>query len=163
MKYQSLLHMAVDKLAETKKYFKWLKVKHPPKLDITMQKLHQEAFLKIDCLECANCCKTTSPIFYTKDIERAAKALRLKAIEFEQQYLQIDSDGDYVLRQAPCPFLMSDNYCSIYESRPTACREYPHTNRKNFLQITELTFNNYVLCPAVVNIVEGLKKIYTVK
>jgi uncharacterized protein len=162
MNVQSTLNSAKDKKVENKKYLKWLKAKHPPKLDVTVQNFHEEVFESMDCLQCANCCKTTSPIFYKKDIERAAKALRMKAVEFEHQYLYVDGDGDYVLHSAPCPFLMDDNACNIYEDRPTACREYPHTNRKNFIQLIDLTYNNTLVCPAVVNIVEKLKLVFNV-
>ncbi len=64
-----------------------------------------------------------------------------------------------VLKTAPCSFLdESDNTCFIYDVRPKACAEYPHTNRKKFIQITELTVNNTFICPATYNIVEALKK-----
>src|SRR3954451_15961857 len=111
------------KIAETntKKLFENLKRKKPNNLDDVVHKLHDEVFEKIDCLECANCCKTTSPIFYQKDIERLAKHFRLSPSKFIEQYLHIDEDKDYVLNQAPCPFLGMDNYCSVYEFRPNAC------------------------------------------
>ena len=102
---------------------------------------------------------TTSPIFYPTDIERVAQALRMKPGDFIQKYLRIDEDKDYVLQQAPCPFLDSENYCSIYESRPKACREYPHTDRKKVVQIMELTYKNTLVCPAVLHITEKLKSI----
>ncbi|MFM2191149.1 MAG: hypothetical protein RLZZ118_106 [Bacteroidota bacterium] len=156
----ALLQKGKEEKKANEKYLQWLKRKHPPKLDITIQHIHDVVFEKIDCLHCANCCKTTSPIFYPKDIERAAKALRMKAVDFEKNYLRIDEDKDFVLQSSPCPFLMEDNACSIYESRPTACREYPHTNRKNFVQITELTYKNTLVCPAVVKIVDELKEVY---
>jgi uncharacterized protein len=160
MPYQHLLEQAQQDKALNKKYLQWLKTKRPQKLDITIQQIHHTTFDNIDCLQCANCCKTTSPIFYAKDVERAAKHLRIKAVDFEKQYLRIDGDGDFVLQQSPCAFLMDDNMCSIYEARPNACREYPHTNRKNFHQITDLTYNNSLICPAVVSILDQLKKVY---
>ena len=98
-------------------------------------------------------------IFYNRDIERLAKYLKQKPGDFIETYLRIDEDKDYVLRQAPCPFLGSDNYCSVYEARPTACREYPHTDRKRMEQILDLTFQNTIVCPAVLEITERLKKI----
>ncbi len=145
--------------AENKKFLLSLKKKNPRKLDDVVHDLHNEAFEKMDCLGCANCCKTTSPIFYPTDIERAAQALRMKPGDFIQKYLRIDEDKDYVLQQAPCPFLDSENYCSIYESRPKACREYPHTDRKKVIQIMELTYKNTLVCPAVLHITEKLKSI----
>lgn len=100
------------------------------KMDTIVQQLHDEVSEKIDCLTCANCCRSLGPAIYDKDIERMAKALRIKPSEVVSSYLRIDEDGDYVFKSMPCPFLMNDNYCSIYESRPKACREYPHTVRK---------------------------------
>lgn len=117
------------------------------KMDTIVQQLHDEVFEKIDCLTCANCCRSLGPAIYDKDIERMAKALRIKPSEVVSSYLRIDEDGDYVFKSMPCPFLMDDNYCSIYESRPKACREYPHTDRKNFEQIYKLTVKNTSTCP----------------
>jgi Fe-S-cluster containining protein len=145
---------------ENRKLFDKLKRKKPLALDETVHQLHREAFEDIDCLHCANCCKTTSPIFYEKDIERAAKNQRIKPGEFIDKYLHIDEDKDYVLNSAPCPFLDGENYCLIYEDRPAACREYPHTSRKRMYQIMDLTYRNTLVCPAVLRITEELKKIY---
>lgn len=117
------------------------------KMDTIVQQLHNEVSEKIDCLTCANCCRSLGPAIYDKDIERMAKALRIKPSEVVSSYLRIDEDGDYVFKSMPCPFLMDDNYCSIYESRPKACREYPHTDRKNFEQIYKLTVKNASTCP----------------
>jgi Fe-S-cluster containining protein len=144
---------------ENRIFFDKLKRTKPKNLDHQFHTLHEEVFEEIDCLACANCCKTTSPIFYNRDIERLAKHFRIKPGEFIDKYLRIDEDKDYVLRQAPCPFLGSDNYCSVYESRPNACREYPHTDRKRMEQILDLTYRNTLVCPAVLEITERLKKI----
>ena len=97
----------------TKKLFENLKRKRPNSLDDVVHKLHDEAFEKIDCLKCANCCKTTSPIFYDRDIDRIAKRLRVRPSDFIAQYLHQDEEGDYVLNSAPCTFLDEDNYCTI--------------------------------------------------
>ncbi len=145
-------------LPQSKQFFEKLKRKKPKNLDDAFHDLHDEAFEQMDCLTCANCCKTTSPIFYQRDIERLSKSMRLRPSEFITKYLHIDEDGDYVLNVAPCPFLDSENYCTVYEDRPTACREYPHTNRKRMVQILDLTLKNTEICPAVFWIVEELKK-----
>ena len=132
------------------------KLKKVKKLDDQFHELHYEAFEKIDCLDCANCCKTTSPIFYDADIERVAKAVKMKSGVFIDTYLHRDTDGDYVLNEAPCPFLGFDNKCIVYESRPRACREYPHTNRKRMHQILKLTVENTQVCPAVHDIMKEM-------
>jgi len=123
-------------------------------LDPIFQAAHETVFAEVDCLECANCCKTTSPIFYQGDIERMSKTLKMKPSVFIDQYLVMDDDQDWVLKEAPCPFLGHDNKCIVYESRPTACREYPHTNRKRVFQILDLTLKNTLVCPAVLEILQ---------
>ncbi|NDW19512.1 YkgJ family cysteine cluster protein [Dysgonomonas sp. 216] len=125
-------------------------------MDTVVHILHNEAFEKIDCLECANCCRTLGPAIYDRDIERMAKAVKMKPSTFVEQYLQVDEDGDYVFKTMPCPFLMPDNYCSIYEARPKACREYPHTDRKKFSQIYKLTVKNASTCPVAYEVLTGL-------
>lgn len=142
-----------------KKFLLSLKKRDPRKIDDAFHILHEEVFEEVDCLTCANCCKTTSPIFYDTDIERLAKELRIKAVDFVDKYLKVDDDGDQVLKSSPCPFLGDDNYCSVYEARPKACREYPHTDRKKMVQIMELTHKNTQVCPAAYEIVERLKKV----
>jgi len=151
---------AKDKHIENKKFFAKLKKRTPKKLDETMQKLHDAEFSKTDCLSCGNCCKTTGPFFSDKDVDRISKFLKIKPTKFEEQYLRTDEDGDLVLKEVPCVFLGHDNYCSIYEVRPKACREYPHTNRKKFQQISELTLKNVEICPAAFNIVEKMKTVF---
>jgi uncharacterized protein len=150
---------AKQKSAENKKFLQSLKKKDPRKVDDAFHTLHEEVFEEIDCLTCANCCKTTSPIFYQTDIERVAKSLRMKPGDFIEKYLRVDEDKDFVLKSSPCPFLDADNYCKVYEDRPKACREYPHTDRKKMVQIMELTHKNTLVCPAVLEMTERLKKI----
>ncbi len=125
-------------------------------LDLEVQDIHDDVVAEIDCLSCANCCKMLGPAIYDRDIERMAKALRMKPSEVVQQYLRVDSDGDHVFRSMPCPFLMADNYCSIYEHRPKACREYPHTDRRKFSQIYMLTVKNTETCPVAYEVLKRL-------
>jgi hypothetical protein len=153
-----LPRLAKDKHNENKKFFAKLKKKPPKQLDYLMQELHEDEFDRTDCLQCANCCKTTGPLFTDKDIARIAKHLKMKVQKFTERFLRIDEDNDHVLQQVPCTFLGADNYCSIYEVRPKACREFPHTDRKKFHQISNLTLKNVAICPAAFNIVEEIKK-----
>jgi uncharacterized protein len=140
-----------------KKLFKSLASTNPKQLDSMFHEAHEEAFQEIDCLECANCCKTTSPIFRNVDINRISSKLKLKPSDFIDKYLVLDDENDYVLKQAPCPFLLEDNRCSIYEFRPQACREYPHTDRKAMHQILHLTSKNQLICPAVAVMLEKIR------
>ena len=156
---KELPELAKEKHLESKKYFAKLKKRTPKNLDVVMQELHNNEFKNTDCLTCGNCCKTTSPIFTDRDIERISKHLKMKVVNFISQYLDRDADDYYVLKTAPCSFLdLNDNTCFIYDVRPKACKEYPHTNRRKFIQLTDLTLSNVEICPAAFNIVEALKK-----
>ncbi|MCR9265579.1 MAG: YkgJ family cysteine cluster protein [Flavobacteriaceae bacterium] len=155
---EELPKRAKEKHAENKKFFAKLKKRPPKDLDYTMQQLHAEEFERTDCLTCANCCKTTGPLFTNADVERIAKHFRLRPSQFIDQYLRVDEENDYVLQEVPCAFLGADNYCSIYDVRPKACREFPHTDRKKFQQISNLTLKNVAICPAAFHIVEEMKR-----
>jgi len=157
---QKLQEEANNSSKENKRFLEKLKKKKPKDLDIVVADLHYEVFEYIDCLECANCCKSISPVIIDRDIDRIAKHLKISPSEMTKQHLELDKDDDYVFRETPCPFLMPDNYCMIYEVRPRACREYPHTNRKRFFQINTLTWKNTFICPAVFDVVDKLKEIY---
>ena len=148
---------ARSKRKENKVFFKRLKSTSPKQLDRQFHEAHEEAFAHIDCLSCANCCKTTGPLFTDKDINRLAKHFGQRPADFIDDYLRVDEDGDFVLQSVPCPFLGEDNYCSVYEVRPKACREFPHTNRNRMHQILELTRKNIEVCPAVFEMVERMK------
>ncbi len=153
----ALPKLAKDNHKENKTFFTKLKKRPPKKLDYIMQELHEEEFKKTDCLTCANCCKTTGPLFTDKDVQRIAKHFKQKPQQFIETYLRVDEDKDYVLKSVPCTFLGADNYCSIYDVRPKACSEFPHTDRKKFQQISDLTLKNVAVCPAAFNIVEKMK------
>ena len=143
---------------EHKKFLEWLRKKPPKNLDYQVKEVHEQVSAEIDCLECANCCKTTGPLFTDKDIERIAKHLRMKIAVFEQKFLRTDEDQDKVLQNLPCWFLGSDNLCSIYEVRPKACREFPHTDRKKIYQINHLTLKNTIICPIAFTFVQKLEE-----
>ena len=120
--------------------------------------LHEDAFSKIDCLQCANCCKNYSPRFKNPDIKRIAKVLNIKEGELVAQYLRLDEEGDYVVKRTPCPFLAEDNTCNIYEDRPSDCRRYPYTDEDVFLKRANLTLKNVMICPAAFTVMENLLK-----
>ncbi|NND15953.1 MAG: YkgJ family cysteine cluster protein [Eudoraea sp.] len=150
--------MAGNKRKENKRFFSLLKKKPPKGLDALMAELHEAEFQKTDCLDCANCCRTTGPLFTQTDIERLSKFFKIRPAHFIDTYLRVDEDNDYVLQSVPCPFLGSDNYCSVYDQRPKACREFPHTNQRKFQNRASLNLKNVAICPAAYNIVEALKQ-----
>ncbi len=118
--------------------------------------LHEEAFTKIDCLQCANCCKNYSPRFKMPDIKRISKWLGMKETEFITTYLTMDTEGDYVSKTKPCPFLGEDNFCTIYEERPSDCHRFPYTDEDVLLKRPLITLKNSTFCPAVYFVLEKL-------
>jgi len=121
-----------------------------------LPRLHEEAFEKIDCLKCANCCKNYSPRFKTPDVKRISKLLKLKESVFIETYLKVDEEGDFVARSMPCPFLGEDNYCQIYEDRPSDCHRFPYTDEDVIVKRQPLTLKNATFCPITYYVLEGL-------
>ncbi len=124
-----------------------------------LPELHDEAFSKIDCLQCANCCKNYSPRFKTPDIKRISRHLKMKEGDFIETYLKLDEDGDYVARSLPCPFLGADNHCRIYDNRPSDCVRFPYTDEDVILRRPALTLKNSSFCPIVYHVLEALTKV----
>ena len=150
--------LALQKQKEHRKFLATLKKKAPKNLDKIVQEVHTEVFREIDCTKCANCCKILGPLFTESDISRIAKHFRMRLLVFEDMYLRVDEDNDKVFKSMPCPFLGEDNLCFIYDVRPKACREFPHTDRKKIYQINHLTIQNTLICPAVYLFVEKLQE-----
>ncbi len=148
------------KSAENNKAYKqFLQRADKNKVLAVLPALHEKAFEKINCLSCANCCKNYSPRFKTPDIKRISKHLKLKESVFIETYLRIDEDGDYVTRKHPCPFLGGDNYCSIYDERPSDCVRFPYTDEDVFIKKQNITLKNSTFCPIVVDVLEELLKL----
>jgi len=145
---------------EIRRVFKQLKKKKPKHLDNIVHNLDTEVLDSIDCLSCANCCKTLGPRVTDNDVAKLSKFLKMKPSDFVSESLKIDEDKDFVFKEMPCPFLMLDNYYIVYESRPKACREYPHTDRKRFYQLLSLTEKNIETCPAVLEISKEIVKAF---
>lgn len=139
-----------------KQYKQFLQRADKNKVLKVLPDLHEEAFEKIDCLTCGNCCKNYSPRFKTPDIKRISKSLRLKESAFIDTYLDLDTDGDYVAKTKPCPFLGADNYCSIYEDRPSDCKRFPYTDEDVLIKRPAITLKNSTFCPAVHHVLECL-------
>lgn len=141
-----------------KKYKHFLTRTDKNKILKKLPELNTEAFEKIDCLKCANCCRNYSPRFKTPDIKRISKHLKMKEGDFIETYLRLDEDGDYVTKGAPCPFLGEDNYCNIYENRPSDCHRFPYTDEDVFVKRPAITLKNSTFCPIVFYVLENLIK-----
>jgi len=139
-----------------KKYKQFLQKPDKKSLLKVLPDLHDEAFEKIDCLDCAACCKNYSPRFKGPDIKRISKHVGMRETEFIDKYLVMDNDGDYVANTKPCPFLGADNFCSIYDKRPSDCERFPYTDEDVFFKRPAITLKNVTFCPAVFHVFERL-------
>lgn len=140
---------------------KHLKKKKPKDLDKVFYRFHNYVFEhEIDCLQCANCCRSLGPGITDNDVQRISKALKSKPSVVYESYFNVDEDNDIVFKEMPCPFLLDDNYCMIYDSRPKACKEYPHSDRKRMNQILSICLKNTLICPAMFLIFRKLREIY---
>jgi uncharacterized protein len=154
---KDVLHNWEKKSAERQKLYKqFLQKADKNKVLKQLPGIHEEAFSKIDCLQCANCCKNYSPRFKTPDIKRIAKHLRMKESVFIETYLKVDEDGDFVAKSTPCPFLGNDNYCSIYDERPSDCHRFPYTDEDVIIKRQALTLKNSTFCPITYYTLEKL-------
>ncbi len=144
---------------QQKKYKSYLERADKNKVLRQLPQLHEEAFEKIDCLQCAACCKNYSPRFKTPDVKRISKHLRMKESDFIETYLNVDEEGDFVVKSTPCPFLGSDNFCSIYDERPSDCARFPYTDEDVFFKRQKLTLKNATFCPITVFVLEKLTEV----
>ena len=131
----------------------------PEGMEELVEKTDAKVWEQVHCMECANCCKTMTPVYTKDDIVRIATHLRMKPADFRSKWLKKEEDtGNWVNNEVPCRFL-ADNKCSIYEVRPIDCAEFPHHNKKPFDAYNETFKNNLVHCPATLHLIERLKKV----
>jgi Fe-S-cluster containining protein len=134
--------------------------KNPPKgldqLTITVEK---EVWKEVDCLSCANCCKTMSPTYTLKDIKRIAAYLGMPVNTFKKKWLLKEKgfDGDWINKNLPCQFLdLKNNMCGIYAVRPVDCSGFPHLSRKRMVDYMHVHKQNIEYCPATFKMVEKM-------
>ncbi len=79
-----------------KKYKQFLQKPDKKSLLKVLPDLHDEAFEKIDCLDCAACCKNYSPRFKGPDIKRISKHVGMRETEFIDKYYNYYNVNNYV-------------------------------------------------------------------
>ena len=151
-------HRRKDAKKSIKKKLQRLEQHTGKHLDRLADAVHEEVFAKVDCLDCANCCTTIPPIVNRTDSDRIARHLGMSSAAFHEKYLVTDEDGDTVMKTVPCVFLGDGHHCEIYDVRPKACRQYPHTDGSEFSKHMDLHRDNVMHCPAVWHIVEELER-----
>ena len=159
--YKQLIKTIVKKAKvegkENKRFFHRLKKKKPAGLTKAFRTYHDEAFAHLNCLNCANCCRTALAVFEKPDIRRISKHFEMTEKDFIKKYLKPHPDYEYLIKTLPCPFLAEDNKCSIYEIRPTGCRTYPPARLQLSEEQLDVLHDNIEICPAVSEMVEKVK------
>ncbi|MBI9103573.1 MAG: YkgJ family cysteine cluster protein [Spirochaetales bacterium] len=135
-----------------------LKKMKPREAEDLLTELDEKIFSQIDCLECGNCCRALGPRLIDRDLRSLGAELGLKPGSFRKSYVVLDEDGDMVFSKMPCPFLEDDNKCAVYEGRPKACAEYPHTSGRQVQGRLGLLMKNAETCPAVFLMLDELRK-----
>lgn len=133
--------------------------KDPPrKLDLLIAQSEKEVWTEVDCLSCANCCRSMTPTYNLADMKRIAAHLGMSLRAFQDKWLyQEKGTGDWLNRSTPCQFLdLADNKCSIYDVRPADCAGFPHLPKKKMVDYMHVHKQNVEFCPATHNLVEKL-------
>lgn len=147
-----------------KRFLTKLEKNTPRGLDAIAEKTSAEVWEEVDCLSCANCCKTMSPTYTTKDVKRISEHLNMTPKAFRDKWLRKDSTGDWMNKTEPCQFLnLENNYCSIYEVRPADCAGFPHHTKKRMKQYIHVHQQNIEYCPATYKLVEKMKDLFSQK
>jgi len=134
--------------------------KHPPRgLDTLTAALEPQVWKEVDCLTCANCCKTMTPTYTKTDIKRIAAHFKVTPKAFSDKWLKYDKkDNDWQNKTEPCQFLnLKDNKCSIYEVRPADCAGFPHLPKKKMVEYMHVHKQNIEFCPATYKLVEKMQ------
>ena len=133
--------------------------KNPPKkLDQLTTIVEKEVWKEVNCLTCANCCKTMTPTYTAKDMNRISSHFEMTVQEFKDKWLYKErSSGDWMNRKTPCQFLdLKTNMCTIYEIRPADCAGFPHLPKRKMVEYMHVHKQNLEYCPATYRMVEKM-------
>lgn len=144
-----------DKLV---KFLKKLDKVVPDDMQQLVAEVDKTVWQDVQCLECANCCKTMTPTFTKEDLVRISAHFNMTPKEFKKKWLYKDESGDWMNTSTPCQFLDDKNMCTIYEIRPADCAGFPHHNKEPFHLYNDMFINNIMYCPASYELVNRVRK-----
>ena len=157
-----LPQLAQDRAEENFEFRRFLK-NHPgldsEQVDNLVFGISERVWKRIDCTSCGNCCREISPTLNGNDVERMACHLEMSLAEFADKHLKAAEpavDAPWIMRERPCPFLR-DKRCTVYDHRPTNCRDYPYLDKPDFTSRTLGMIGRLSECPAVFEVWEQLK------
>jgi len=151
--------LAQEKETENKEFREHLQhcmISHE-ELDAIVHRLDAYVASKIDCRQCANCCRELAATLGREDIARLARAEGITSEQFDRKYLEKTDEPDrFLIRQKPCPFL-EGKLCRHYHGRPESCVEFPFLHKEDFTTRSMMALWNLSYCPIVYNVYELLK------
>lgn len=153
---ERLAAMLDDENIKFREFLKWKLKWSDKKLDALFRETSAWVAEQIDCTACAACCRESGTGVDEEDIKRLACRLIMTTEDFEAAYVTQDRLGKKVMSQTPCPFL-DGCLCSIYNDRPTNCREFPYLDKEDMRSRSLGLLANASLCPIVFNTLEVLK------
>ena len=123
-------------------------------------RLEPDVWKEVDCLGCANCCKTMTPTFTASDMKRISAHFGQTVDEFKDKWLRKERNtGDWLNKKEPCQFLdLKNNKCSIYAIRPADCAGFPHLPKK-IKDYGHVHKQNIECCPATYRMVERMMEV----
>jgi uncharacterized protein len=147
-----------------KPFFRFLSrlKRNPPRdLQSIAIKAGSNVWNEIDCLSCANCCKTMTPTYTNNDIKKIAFYLKISADEMKRKWLKKErGTGNWLNKTTPCQFLdLETNMCNVYEVRPADCSGFPHLAKKKFVDYLHVHQQNLDECPATFKMVEKMNEL----
>jgi hypothetical protein len=126
-------------------------------LDKFVTEADKNTWKEVNCLSCANCCKTMSPTYTKTDVKRISKHLGMTQKAFREKWLYKDKSGDWMNVKQPCQFLdLKTNMCSIYSVRPRDCAGFPHHTKRRMVDYMHMYKQNIEYCPATYKVVEKI-------
>lgn len=129
------------------------------RLDEEVHRIAQEVEQRIDCTQCANCCRVLEISLQEEDIDRLALRFGLSFTETEARFAASGTHCPRAFAASPCTFL-KHNRCTVYADRPCDCREYPHLDKPDFrLRMWQL-LANAENCPIVFNTLQWMKEMF---
>ena len=136
-------------------------MKSRDRYDRALRRIAEEIEERIDCLACANCCRVATVTITERDVERLARALRIKPSRFLAEYTTQSEEEGRILRrdeQAGCVFL-NGNECIVYDDRPDTCQKFPHLVRGSGSIASRMWqfIDRACYCPIVYNSLEAFK------
>ena len=149
--------LSKEKQKENVQFIIFLKEQDPEWVDKLVHDLNNHYTSAMDCTLCGNCCTRLRPVVSENDIDKLLKVKNTSRTEFKEEFVEIDQEGDMLLKHLPCIFY-KDKKCTIYSSRPEECEAYPNLHKSEITERINGILENYAICPIVFNVVEELKR-----